>query len=388
MLFIIFVMLSAFLLEGLGTWISVLGLSALFAGSPIVIAMAVSLDIAKVAGVTFLYKNWTALSFSMKAYMTTATFVLMMITSAGVFGYLSGEFQKAISGNNQQTVLIDSLTEEKARLQKRKEEIDAQIANLPANAVTSRVRLTKQFNEESTGINQRLTAIDKQLPELKVNAIGQNTKIGPIMYVAEVFGTTPEQAVKWVILVIIFVFDPLAIALLVAGNFLLARRKEEMQIVQPQVVEKEIVDEPKVVESKMQSVIPQISPWKFSVAAPVAKQIPSEPKAPKKVAKKRVYKRVAKPVKPEIVEGRIMPEPAKETPEIITMQTLKANVHKSSLDDNDYPVGQITYPDIPVRQMPPPPLPRTSMDDVNPASGDIQFSDDTSTKISKVYNRD
>jgi len=388
MLFIIFVMLSAFLLEGLGTWISVLGLSALFAGSPIVIAMAVSLDIAKVAGVTFLYKNWKALSFSMKAYMTTATFVLMMITSAGVFGYLSGEFQKAISGNNQQTVLIDALTEEKARLQKRKEEIDAQIANLPANAVTSRIRLTRQFSEEATGINQRLTAIDKQLPELKVNAISQNTKIGPIMYVAEVFGTTPEQAVKWVILVIIFVFDPLAIALLVAGNFLLARRKDEMQIVQPQVVEKEITEEPKVVESKVQSVIPQISPWKFSVVAPVAKQIPSEPKAPKRVAKKRVYKKAAKPVKPEIVEEPTVSEPAKEAPEIITMQTLKAKVHKSSLDDNDYPVGQITYPDVPVRQMPPPPLPRTSMDDVNPASGDIQFSDDTSTKISKVYNRD
>jgi hypothetical protein len=191
--------------------------------------MAVALDIAKVTTVTFLYRHWTEIKWTMKSYMLSATLVLMLITSSGVFGYLSGEFQKAISSTSQQTVLIQSLTEEQSRLQKRKEEIDKQIAQLPQNAVRGRRQLIQQFGPEVNRLNDRLTAIDKQLPELKVASIDKDVHVGPIMYVAEAFHTTPQEAVKWVIFTIIGVFDPLAIALLVAGNFLLLRKKEEPQ---------------------------------------------------------------------------------------------------------------------------------------------------------------
>ena len=224
MLFTILVLVTALFIEGIGTYISILGLSALFAGSPVVITMAVALDVGKVVAVSFIYKNWEKISLLMKTYMSIAAVVLMIITSAGVFGYLSGEFQKAIAGNNQQTVVITALEEERSRLQARKQEIDAQIANLPANFVNSRVRLMNQFRDETRRINDRLAKIDEELPKLKVDIIGQSVKIGPIIYIAEAFGTSPEKAVKWVIFVIIFVFDPLAIALLIAGNFLLAQR--------------------------------------------------------------------------------------------------------------------------------------------------------------------
>jgi cell division protein FtsB len=225
MLFALLVLATALFIEGIGTYISILGLSALFAGSPVVITMAVALDIGKVVAVSFMYKNLAKISWFMKVYMTIATLVLMTITSAGVFGYLSGEFQKAIAGNNQQNVIITSLEDEKTRLQARKQEIDAQIANLPSNSVSSRVRLMNQFKDEITRINNRLAKIDEELPSLQVNVIGQNVKIGPIMYLSQAFNTTPEQAVKWVILIIIFVFDPLAVTLLVAGNFLITQRK-------------------------------------------------------------------------------------------------------------------------------------------------------------------
>ncbi len=204
-----------------------MGLSALFAGSPIVITMAVALDVGKVVTVSFVYKNWEKISWVMKTYMTIATIVLMIITSAGVFGYLSGEFQKAIAGNNQQNVLITALQDEQARLQKRKEQIDNQIAEIPANyTAAQRNRMMNQFRTEQRQVTTRLSEIDKQLPELKVQNIGQSVKIGPILYVAEAFNTTPEQAVKWVILIIIFVFDPLAVALLIAANFLIMHRRK------------------------------------------------------------------------------------------------------------------------------------------------------------------
>jgi cell division protein FtsB len=224
MFFTFLVFLAAFLIEAIGTYVSVVGLSALFAANPVIILLAVALDIGKLVSVSFVYKYWKKINLMMKTYMTIASFVLVMITSAGAFGFLSGEFQKAIAGNTQQTVMIASLTEEQGRLQKRKETIDKQIAQLPDTNVRGRTQLIRQFGPEVTRINSRLAELDKQLPELKVANIDKEVKVGPIIYIANAFDTTPEKAVKWVILTIIFVFDPLAIALLIAGNFLLLQR--------------------------------------------------------------------------------------------------------------------------------------------------------------------
>lgn len=185
--------------------------------------MAISLDIGKVVAVSFIYKFWSEINALMKTYMAAAVIVLMIITSAGVFGFLSAEFQKAISNTSEQQVLISALSEEKDRLSRRKQEIDAQIAKLPDNIVRGRQALMKQFEPEVSQINSRLVEIDRELPKLRVETIKKNVEVGPIIYIAEAFDTTPEKAVKWIILVIILVFDPLAIALLIAGNFLLKR---------------------------------------------------------------------------------------------------------------------------------------------------------------------
>ncbi len=201
--------------------------------------MAVALDIGKVVAVTFLYKFWKDMHLLMKTYMTAAVMVLMLITSAGVFGFLSAEFQKAISSTNEQAVLITALTEEQKRLQTRKEEIDAQIAQLPQNSVRGRTILMRQFEPEVSRINSRLAEIDKELPQLKMDTIKKNVEVGPIMYISQAFGVTPEEAAKWVIFIIIFVFDPLAIALLLAGNFLLQQKsKPEETNAQPPPEEK------------------------------------------------------------------------------------------------------------------------------------------------------
>lgn len=229
MIFISIVLLAAFLIEGIGTYISISGLAALFSANPVIMLMAFSLDVGKVVAVTFLYKYWKHINVLMKSYMTAAAVVLMIITSAGAFGFLSSEFQKAISDTGQQKVLLDSLADEQARLQKRKEEIDKQIAQLPENNVRGRTTLIRQFDPEVKRINDRLASIDKELPALKVDSIKKNVEVGPIMFLADAFSTTPEKAVRWIILVIILVFDPLAIALLLAGNFLLERKKSEQK---------------------------------------------------------------------------------------------------------------------------------------------------------------
>jgi len=225
MIFTLLVFLAAFALEAIGSYVSIVGLSALFASNIVVIVLAGCLDFAKIISVSFLYKHWKGLGWIMRSYLTIAAMVLMTITSAGAFGFLSGEFQRAIQDTGTQAIKIQSLTDEQARLQKRKEEIDSQIAKVPDNNVRGRTQLIRQFGPEVSKINTRLTNIDRELPTLKIENVGKETHAGPILYVAKAFNKTPEEAVKYVIFTIIFVFDPLAVALLIAGNFLLAQRK-------------------------------------------------------------------------------------------------------------------------------------------------------------------
>jgi hypothetical protein len=227
MFFMFLVFLAAFALELIGTWVSVIGLSSMFAASQVVIILAICLDFAKVITVSYTYTYWKDIKFLGKVYYLAASTVLVIITSAGAFGYLSGEFQKAISDTNQQSVQLAALIDEQGRNQKRKEAIDKQISQLPESNVRGRTQLIKQFGPEIKHINDRLIEIDKELPALKIDSIKKNVEVGPIIYVAEAFHTTPELAVKWVILTIIFVFDPLAISLLLAGNALIAMRQKK-----------------------------------------------------------------------------------------------------------------------------------------------------------------
>ncbi|MBK7425506.1 MAG: DUF2934 domain-containing protein [Propionivibrio sp.] len=166
----------------------------------------------------------------LRFYMILATAVLMAITSVGAFGYLSAAFQGAIKDTKQQQILVTAAMEEKAKLEARKKEIDAQIANLPSHIVQGRQKLISAFKGEADRINLRLRQLDAELPKMRAQQITINTHTGPIVYISQAFNVSVEQAVKYVILIIIFVFDPLAIALLVAGNFLWETRKKTLPV--------------------------------------------------------------------------------------------------------------------------------------------------------------
>lgn len=228
MIFALLTFASAFLIEGLGTWISIIGLSSLFSADPIIIALAAALDVGKVVTVSFLYKRWSTAPRVLRFYMILATAVLMAITSAGAFGYLSAAFQGAIKDTKQQQILVTAAMEEKAKLEARKKEIDGQIANLPSHIVQGRQKLISAFKGEADRINLRLRQLDAELPKMHAQQITINTHTGPIIYISQAFNVSVEQAVKYVILIIIFVFDPLANALLVAGNFLWETRKRDL----------------------------------------------------------------------------------------------------------------------------------------------------------------
>ena len=241
MTFILLILLTAFLMEGVGSYISVIGLSALFAGDWVIIAMAVILDIAKVTTVSFIYQYWSEIRKTMRAYMTAAVIVLMTITSAGAFGYLSGAFQKAVQPNRESALKVDSLTREMTALTLEKKEltdaklkISQQIANVPTSEEdTARRRLISSFKPELDRASKRLEVVNKRVDELRSKVLAAESEniekdvhAGPITYVAKAFNLSLEDSSKYIILLIVSVFDPLAIMLVLAGNFLIARRNE------------------------------------------------------------------------------------------------------------------------------------------------------------------
>lgn len=227
--FIILLFLTALLLEGMGTYISIVGLSQLFSSSLIILLLMGTLDLAKIVTVSFVYRYWKKINFFLKTYMLIAVLVTMTITSAGAFSYLSRQFQEAYVGTQQNTLQIEMMSEEQARLQKRKIEIDEQISKLPPDWITAKSKMLAQFGPEIKQINERLAVIDKDLPALQTETLHKKVEVGPILFIAEAFQTTPEEAIKWIILTIILVFDPLAVALLIAGNFLLFVRQEKKE---------------------------------------------------------------------------------------------------------------------------------------------------------------
>jgi hypothetical protein len=162
----------------------------------------------------------------MKAYAFIASLVTMIITSSGGAAYLSGEFQTAIQGTQENSLKIGVLKEQQAKYQVRKEQIDKQIASLPEKtSVTQRLRLMNGFKAEQQDLSNKISELDKQLPSLQVNQIMSDAKAGPVVYIAKAFNTTPEVVVKYVIGLITIVFDPLAVFLIIAGNFLIAQRR-------------------------------------------------------------------------------------------------------------------------------------------------------------------
>lgn len=163
---------------------------------------------------------------TMKSIALTMALITMVITSAGAAGYLSGEFQKAMVGTQEASLKVDVLKQQQAKYEERKHQIDDQIANLPAKTtVNQRLRLMNGFKEEQAQLQAKINEIDKELPELQMKQIGTQAKAGPILVIAKSFDIPVEQAVKYVIFLMIIVFDPLAVFLIVAGNFLISQRE-------------------------------------------------------------------------------------------------------------------------------------------------------------------
>ena len=224
---------SALLVAGSAAFFSVFGLSKLFAGAQLsVIIMAGSLEFSKLVAASFLYQYWYSASKLLKTYLSIGVVVLVLITSAGIFGYLSNAYQGAtINFEKQSTALLykedrlEQLSEDKEYL---KEELEAAVAELPENYRTAKRQLREEYQPKINQINTDMMELKGEIGDLKVELVETGVDVGPAIYLARAFGTDVDTVVKFFIFILIFVFDPMALAMVLAWNTAVGRRSFEV----------------------------------------------------------------------------------------------------------------------------------------------------------------
>ena len=232
--FYIWIGLSALLIAGSAAAFSVYGLAKLFSGAFLsVVVMASALELGKLVTASFLYRYWNMINWFQKVYMTIATIVLVFITSAGIFGYLSNAYQGETKKKEKQSTeliaveeRIEQLEEDKVFL---KEELSIAISELPDNYITAKRKLREDYNPQILMVNEEILDYKKTRADLEIQLVSTGVDVGPAIYLARTFGTDIDTVVKFFIFILIFVFDPLAVMLVIAYNQALIDRQKSFR---------------------------------------------------------------------------------------------------------------------------------------------------------------
>jgi hypothetical protein len=287
-LFPLLIALSAVAVSGSAAFYSVFGLSKLFAGaSTQVIIMAGSLEFAKLVVASLLYQYWDTINKWLRTYLAIACFVLILITSGGIYGFLSGAYQstatqselldKSLMILNQKQVRFqetkEDLTLEKTQINKSISDLRISLSNpqqvswydknseTVITSTSSSARRALQSELKTTiadrdGINIKIEAVMDSINKTDMALLDKEmsneaeSELGPLKYLAETTGKPMNEVVNWFLLLIIFVFDPLAIALVVAANMAFAQIKKNRPVVRMSVPEGMEFNRPYTIEKK------------------------------------------------------------------------------------------------------------------------------------------
>ena len=246
--------LSALFVSSSAVFYSVYGLSQLFAGaSKAVIVMASSLEFAKLVVASLLYQYWDELNRLLRLYLTIACITLMLITSGGIYGFLSGAYQSTATKSelmDKHTLMLqtkqnrfnEQLDSEKELLIYYTEAlsnptmiqyIDKETEQL-VTTTSSRQRklMTDQLKEVKTtvnALNDSISIYDMKILEKEVSNETAR-ELGPLKYVAKSLGVEMDKVVNYFLLLIVCVFDPLAVCLVIAANFAFSRNTTKGEV--------------------------------------------------------------------------------------------------------------------------------------------------------------
>lgn len=256
-------------------YFSIVGLGTIFAGAFwSIVIMATVLEIAKLVTAAYLHLEWKEISAWIRVYLVTAVFVLMFITSMGIFGYLSKahlDHTISLGGNNEiRTEAIQRRIDRQNTVIKDSETVLAQLDGAvetlqeydrirgPDGSLAVRANQAEERTALNASINEaynQIESLQEELLPLQKQQLELEAEIGPLKYIAElIYGDDAESyfdtAVRWIILLLVFVFDPLAIILLVVSTSMFKRdmidepdvkKKLKKKKINPLVSEKQIM---------------------------------------------------------------------------------------------------------------------------------------------------
>ncbi len=275
MLFGLLTLLVALAISAVAAYYSIVGLMAIFAGATTAIAiMGIVLEIGKLICASWTFQNWKTSPLSLRTYFISAIVVLMLITSLGIFGFLS----RAHITQSSPTALISERIERiDLKVDQRKTQINRYQGRLDTldqalqryielGAISKGLSKIGAMDNETNLLKTKIEGLENEIDDLSDEKYGLKTElnlaeveVGPIRYVAsmlydDVSESQLEEAVRWIIILLIFVFDPLAVVLVIAANISLRdyRRERKMSTktvtVMPDLSDKTIIDSDNVEE--------------------------------------------------------------------------------------------------------------------------------------------
>ena len=240
---VVITLLTALLLSAVAAYFSIAGLMAIFSSAVIPIAvMGGTLELAKIVTASWLYRNWKTAPLLFRYYLVSSTIILSLITSLGIFGYLSKAHndQNLVSGDVQSKIAIydekiktarENIEANRKQLKQMDEAVDQVMGRSTDEkgadkAVSVRRNQSRDRNALAKDIeaNQKLIAtLNDEAAPIRAEVRKVEAEVGPIKYIAALIYTEQtvdvlEKAVRWVIIALVIVFDPLAILLLIAAN--------------------------------------------------------------------------------------------------------------------------------------------------------------------------
>ena len=245
---------SALIIAGCAAFFSVTGLGVLFSGaSTAVMVMAGSLEFAKLVAATYLKQTWDEIKGFNKWYLTVAVAILMMITSAGIFGYLSNAFQAQSlqlqqvdreilvysTKIEQNTAQITQLNTQLGQLSSTQSTIleKGKVNSRLLRSIDSKDKQVATINKKIADLQDENAKNNEKINEIKVANLGLEKEVGGFRFIAEAFGMELKNVVKFFIFLIVIVFDPLAIALIIAFNGLIGKNNKKSEDIIGEMVE-------------------------------------------------------------------------------------------------------------------------------------------------------
>ena len=290
-------LVSGLTVSAVAIYYSVAGLVAIFSAAVIpIIVMGVALEISKLAGTVWLKQNWSRAPYFIRAYLLAAIAILMLITSMGIFGFLSKAHsdQSLVSGDVQSRIAVydekiktakDNIEANRKALRQMDEAVDQVMGrSSDEKGADKAVQLRRTQQKERARLQSEIAAeqkivaaVSEERAPIAAEVRKVEAEVGPIKYIANfIYGDNPdanilEKAVTWVIIIIVVVFDPLAVILLLASqySFQWFRKQEEEtpEITTTETVAKETEPEPEEEPADNQSWPAASAYWPFPSSA-------------------------------------------------------------------------------------------------------------------------